>query len=1495
MADGLPTPKSREQILSEMLTEYVGLTGINDLNTGSVVTQFFDVVSRSVARSSGDIFQILRDFSVDRATGEALNRIGNEERVFRKTAQTARGIVSITDNSFEKISTKIYSGSAAPNKGATKIRVSDASQFPTSGSLYIGRGTVNIEGPLVYINTVDFGTYWEIELSDPTTRLHNVSESVILSQGGTRTISVGTQVVSPGAGATEDILYTTSSEAILLDGENTNNFVRITANQPGTSSNAPAGAIRQFSSLPFPNASVINLSPLTTGADNESDDDYRDRIKKERLSRGLGTALAIKNSVLGAKASDEDAVVTSNEIDTTNPEETILYIDNGEGYEEKTAGVGIEFIVDSAIGGEVNFQLSTGGQQTSVAKAFLISSNKIPFNVRSGDKLAVLVGGLISEHTFKDGEFLAPGAATAYEIVSSINDNPDITFQASTAESGTKILIQAKSEDNEFLQITSPTNGNDSASAFNFQSNEVSTILLYKNRELLNKNGRSASIVSEPRSQWSSEIIEPETLIISVDGTDEVTYSFTNEDFLKEGQHASISAQNSLSSWANVINSKVTGVTAEINGEQLKLTSNLGAINRASISVNATSSLVSKNVFSSDLGLYAEGNEADFQMSRNTAQIKLNKPLSEGDSLKIGSQFTRAAISSSKILGGQIDVLGTAYLWLIVDGGNIEKINTGVTSNSLLTVETPGGKIIRYVSNIPDAFSNVQEGDYVIVWSEELSLGNQLEGRVYQSGTDYIELKITQDEETAAVTEGPVVFEEGITVIRTEKTPQKIKVDAGPYNPLEELLSIVNPQLTNSEFKIENSDTIVISTNTEDISGSLYLADFNSFASPLAFTRGSSDTSTFSQLPFRESRFEDKQFPAFVHSKIANPTSPKADPPNSFVSSIQSEEDLTSLGIDPSGFVCLTQPYGDIQDVTSIECVEIQDYVGTTVNVEENPFYRRSRIDDRYFVLNGYDFGHEDTLVVILDNEPNGKTFNIPLYRTAITNSVTPANPDNFTADDFDGGEVSFTEFFDGFSFDNYKVLMQAKNVIDPGNYDGLGVSPTADKDAILYRAVEWGRSGEKIKIGYFYPTSPGQNLISHNIESKEDIELKIFLKSGIEKPSSIDGATEWNIIISPDTPSTERVTYNYSGTGPAPSLDDASLSAGDYVNISSTGEFNTANIGTYKLVSYTNISFTIIREINKAIAESNIATLQPNTITFYSPSDTTAEEIVEYVTNELSSFVTAEIVDDNGTTGAGIISESTEENSVYTQNFVYLLDGKNYILDTDLTGTPQFCFKNSLDLHVFITNSLAASTGYSFNNGEILKLIPISSIQVSEFFNVLAVTGITALGEVKSVKRNSTVQISSSTVGENGAVEIAGGTASSSVSSSIEGSASILGPQDSSKCIISLNAASSAGFHSDQWVKLQSQNKQKRNTFINNLNSIQITSSFPSFGFSKIELSGKQLDQRLFGNNRYHTRTRGRKFKVEKQGQFVCISWDGVGIDPFFHPFLKDNINIKD
>src|SRR5271170_7335605 len=121
----LPTPQSYEQILSDALRAYAAKIGIDDFNVGSAVTSFFEVVALTTARASGDVFQILRDFSVDRATGDALQRLATENNVIPITAKPATGNVTVTDTSFTKISTMIYAGTSPPNIGSVSIPVSD--------------------------------------------------------------------------------------------------------------------------------------------------------------------------------------------------------------------------------------------------------------------------------------------------------------------------------------------------------------------------------------------------------------------------------------------------------------------------------------------------------------------------------------------------------------------------------------------------------------------------------------------------------------------------------------------------------------------------------------------------------------------------------------------------------------------------------------------------------------------------------------------------------------------------------------------------------------------------------------------------------------------------------------------------------------------------------------------------------------------------------------------------------------------------------------------------------------------------------------------------------------------------------------------------------------------------------------------------------------------------------------------------------------------------
>ena len=76
-----------------------------------------------------------------------------------------------------------------------------------------------MEGPLPYATPpTQVGGYWVITLTTPTAKFHNLSESVILAQGGNRPIPINTVVLSPGVGSNASIQYSVTSPGVILDG-----------------------------------------------------------------------------------------------------------------------------------------------------------------------------------------------------------------------------------------------------------------------------------------------------------------------------------------------------------------------------------------------------------------------------------------------------------------------------------------------------------------------------------------------------------------------------------------------------------------------------------------------------------------------------------------------------------------------------------------------------------------------------------------------------------------------------------------------------------------------------------------------------------------------------------------------------------------------------------------------------------------------------------------------------------------------------------------------------------------------------------------------------------------------------------------------------------------------------------------------------------------------------------------------------------------------------
>lgn len=711
MAD-TPTPRSYPQTLGDMFDAFLSKQGIRSLRVGGPIVSLLEAAAQSDMRNSQDIFNLLTSADLDNATGLALARKGRDEKVPKIEIAPSTGIVTVTDSTFTQTSSKLFQGAPAPIVGSVALEIVDAISFPSTGQVYIGRGTNNYEGPLSYTSKTNLGTHWELGLSSGTTKFHNTSETVILAQGGNRVIGAGTIVRTPQANVANAIEFRTLFDVTLPDGETVVTGIDVVAQQPGQIGNVIATAIKEFSNAPFTGAVVTNPSPFVNGHETESDDDYRERIRAVRASRQLGTTLAIETAVTGITAPDENKRVSSASLVKRFGFASTLYIDDGTGYEAKTAAVALESLTDNAVGGETHFETT----QRPIARAFAITKNDAPFTLRSTDQLSVKVGGVLYTHAFNDADFHSISSASAFEVVASINSNPDIKFVARTAESGTKVVIFANADTNEDIEVVTAVSGTDANDGLGLPAGVNYTMRLYKNDRLLVKDGVIASVNGQSFAQWDA-VAGAQSLSISVDGTPTLTFTFVDQDFIDANTGYATVGRNSLAAWAAVINAKVPGITATVNSGRLVLTSNAGPVAKAAVAV-VGGSLVTAHFF----GLVsAQGAPQDYTLDRNEAQISLTQILEPGDRLTAGSLATRAFLESDVI--GVVTIASDAKLWFVVDG-DAKIIQHGVTPSTPVTISVESshdwGNDLRISTSPTNAFENVQAQDWVVLWDPAL-------------------------------------------------------------------------------------------------------------------------------------------------------------------------------------------------------------------------------------------------------------------------------------------------------------------------------------------------------------------------------------------------------------------------------------------------------------------------------------------------------------------------------------------------------------------------------------------------------------------------------------------------------------------------------------------------------------------------------------------------------------------------------------------------------
>jgi hypothetical protein len=344
----------------------------------------------------------------------------------------------------------------------------------------------------------------------------------------------------------------------------------------------------------------------------------------------------------------------------------------------------------------------------------LQSTTKEPFTLSDSSVLSVQVGGVVSEHVFSASDFRNISNATAYEVASSINANPSLEFEARTAGAGKYVVLTAKSESNEDLQVVNPV-GPDANLAFLFPVSKVETLRLYRNDRLQSKDGQVAMLRSNPIAAWS-ELSSPETIDIEVDGTGVKTYTITDQDFIDYTGYSTV-AKNTLAAWASVLNKKVPGATFESAAGVLVVTSNVGATSRASISITG-GSLVLKQMF---LPGTSNGKDRDYTLNRNTGQIELKEALSASERLSVGSSNTRAFTESASFRSTTL--LQDASLWFTFDNDST-LVSTGLNASVQIDVSViaspPWGNRVRFTT-AGVSFANVQAGDSIIIYDSALN------------------------------------------------------------------------------------------------------------------------------------------------------------------------------------------------------------------------------------------------------------------------------------------------------------------------------------------------------------------------------------------------------------------------------------------------------------------------------------------------------------------------------------------------------------------------------------------------------------------------------------------------------------------------------------------------------------------------------------------------------------------------------------------------------
>ncbi len=1200
--------KSFNQILGGMVRKILAETPLSDINPGSVFLSLLEACASQDFDNNVAILNILELLNVDAIRNNDLDNKAADLGLQRYAAKAATGTVQIQNTNISKQSSGLYSLKPAPISGQTVLFVNNTSGWAASGSLYIGRGTNSFEGPIPYTSITVFSTYSQINLGSALQKDHLSSDTVINAQGQPdRVIPAGTTVKIPANNQNPDILYNTIRDAIIPAGEDHVNDVLVVAQVTGSQGNALIGTIRQFDTAPFVGAAVTNTIAFSTGSDIETDVQLRNRIKSYAASLARGTSPAILSAVIGLSDPDENkrvaSAILSQSIAVNDP--SILYIDDGSGFQPSQAGQTVDVLIARANGTEEFLQLAN----YPLPRAQVINDASGPFVFLDQMFLRVAVDAVEETVVFTTSDFSNISIATLSEIVAAINNKATL-FKARLTNDSKSILLFTVDPDAEYIQVV-PIRSTDSESLYannllNFPVEAFSYIALFQNSTRLHQRERIATVETIPFALWN--LFVPGDLLISVDGTPAQDQSFSLSDFPGISSFAVLTLDN----WVAAFNAKFAGITAVATPNQtMQISSNKRG---AGASVEIQGGTYQHQMFGSN-ATSATGQESQFEINRSTGNIRLLTDIAAGDIVSAGIADAKGFVVSAATTSGaynlDIDDVGRqAQMVVCADATICDKIGVNLVLDAALVISDEGSSVMRIMANNVSTFANVQPGHFIFIAYRDLdpnwvSAENSGLFRVIKrgphilAGTDtYIEVLNNDTIDETVIVADVTDF----AAFHTDVYPQlwtSSYLDNPTEASLDDLTQSINTALLGVKASIFRTNSVKITSATEN-EGSIAVPVTNAAISSVFTVTDSVQTnntpliankvSTKDMFGFikmqpivsQNSYMERAQYPAVFGALTAN-VNPDVYPYSNAYSELLTSSAWTNTKVDLSDELVFARGNNE-GHVRSIKAKPTSPTIGTQQNKPRSLFDHV--IDDEVQVFQSLQMAQDDSIVVIMDRDPIIKTISIPAARSGQINSGSNAltfipTSSEFSANDIDNEPgIDFSTVYvwgttaNQTDFSDYSVLMRAHNWYASG---GTGSS----NGKLIVRSAEYGANGNKQRFAIEYPSGPNLDESTTLVDTPSWNKLAYKFGSGAVRAVGIPvnaqvlvtGPYNTTSINFPSGVPTSGNYFDFAFNGP----NFASVQVNDVLSsltgcgfpINFLGQYGVKNVGSADFISY--------------------------------------------------------------------------------------------------------------------------------------------------------------------------------------------------------------------------------------------------------------------------------------------------------------------------------------